>query len=195
MQMKQVCLLLVLTVSFLGKNIGQCDSLLIEDIDDFDSTLLVTSLPVSIGYLVPSQFETIDGFKLVEEGKILISFTENDSIDAFFLTLAVQEREFVRIKSDKNVLLQLSNDQIIGLLNVADKGVFDRSTNMRRYQHTCVVPYDQLFNLSYHTIQQVRIMYDGGYYHDIKLTLEQQELIRESIKCLAERMNILVAKP
>lgn len=195
MQMKQVCFLLVLMVSFLGKSMSQCDSLLIEDVDDFDSTLLVTSLPISIGYMIPSQFETIDGFKLVEEGKLLISFTENDSIDAFFLTLAVQEREFLKIQSDKNVLLQLSNNQIVGLLNVADKGVFDRSTNMRRYQHTCVVPYDQLFNLSYHTIQQIRIMYDGGYYHDIKLTLEQQEIVKQSINCLAERLNVMVVKP
>lgn len=195
MQMKQISILLVLIVGLFSKSIGQCDSLLIEDIDDFDSTLLVTSLPISIGYLIPSQFETMEGFKLVEEAKLLISFTENDSIDAFFLTLAVQEREYVKIKSDKNVLIQLSNDQIIGLLNVADKGVFDRSTNMRRYQHTCVVPYDQLFNLSFHTIQQIRIMYDGGYYHDIKLTLEQQEIVKESIKCLSERMNVLKVKP
>lgn len=195
MQMKQVYVLLVLVMGLMGKSFAQCDSLLVEDIDAFDSTLLVTSLPISIGYMVPSQFETIDGFKLVEEGKLLISFTENDSIEAFFLTLAVQEREYVKIKSDKNVLLQLSNNQIVGLLNVADKGVFDRTTNMRRYQHTCVVPYDQLFNLSYHTIQQIRIMYEGGYYHDLKLTLEQQELVRESIQCLAERMNLLTVKP
>jgi hypothetical protein len=195
MQMKQVCLLLVLFMGIMGKNFAQCDSLLIEDVDDFDSTLLVTSLPISIGYMIPSQFETIDGFKLVEEGKLLISFTENDSIEAFFLTLAIQEREYVKIKSDKNVLLQLSNNQILGLLNVADKGEFDRTTNMRRYQHTCVVPYDQLFNLSYHTIQQIRIMYEGGYYHDVKLTLEQQEFVRESVKCLAERMNLLTVKP
>lgn len=195
MHMKQVWILLVLIMSFGGKSFAQCDSLLLEDIDDFDSTLLVTSLPISIGYMIPSQFETLDGFKLVEEGKLLISFTENDSIDVFFLTLAVQEREYLKIRSDKNVLLQLSNNQIVGLLNVADKGVFDRTTNMRRYQHTCVVPYDQLFNLSFHTIQQIRIMYDGGHYHDIKLTLEQQEIVRQSIKCLAERMDIFIVKP
>jgi len=145
--------------------------------------------------MIPSQFETLDGFKLVEEGKLLFSFTEDESINAFFLTLAVQEREYVKIKSEKNVLLLLSNEQIIGLLNVADKGVFDRTTNMRRYQHTCVVPYDQVFNLSYHTVQQIRIMYEGGYYHDIKLSLEQQDAIKESIKCLAERMNVLKNKP
>ncbi len=193
--MKQVWLILFLAIFFSGKLLAQCDSLLIEDIDDFDSTLLVTSTPVSIGFMVPSQFETLDGFKLVEEAKLLITFTENDSINVFFLTLAVQEREYLKISSEKNVLLLLSNEEIIGLLNVADKGVFDRSTNMRRYQHTCVVPYDQVFNLSFHDIEQIRIMYDGGYYHDIKLAMEQQEAVKERIKCLAERMNVLKVKP
>ncbi len=193
--MKQYWLIIILGLIVSGQLFAQCDSLLIEDVDAFDSTLLVTSSPVSIGYMVPSQFETLEGFKLIEEAKMLITFTENDSIDAFFLTLAVQEREYLKIQSEKNVLLLLSNEDIIGLLNVADKGVFDRSTNMRRYQHTCVVPYDQIFNLSFHNIEQIRIMYEGGYYHDIKLTLEQQEAVRMRIKCLAEHLKVLNAKP
>ncbi len=193
--MKHISLILFLFLGFCGSNFGQCDSLIIEDIDEFDSTRLVTSTSVSIGFMIPSQFETLDGFKLIEEGKLLITFTENDSINAFFLTLAVQEREYVKIKSEKNVLLKLNNDQIIGLLNVADKGVFDRSTNMRRYQHTCVVPYDQLFNLSFNLIDQIRIMYEGGYVHDLKLSIQQQEAVRQRIKCLAEKMNVLNVKP
>jgi len=193
--MIQVWLILAFVVFGLGSAWSQCDSLMVEDVDDFDSTRFVSSHAISIGFLVPSEFETLEGFKLVEEAKALITFTEKDSLEAFFLTLAVQEREYLRISQGKNVLLKLSNDDIIGLLNVPDKGVFDRSTNMRRYQHTCVVPYDQVFNLSFHSIEQIRIIYDKGYYHDIKLSLEQQEAIRERIKCLAERMNVLKAKP
>ncbi len=173
----------------------QCDSLLIDITDDFDSTRLVAARAINIGYLVPSQFETIDGFKMIEEAKVLFSFTQNDTLDAFFMTLAVQEREYRKIRSGTNVLLALSNKKIVGLLNLPDKGVFDRTTNMRRYLHTTVIPYDQVFNLAYNTIKKIRIEYEGGYKHDIVILPEQAEMIKEQILCVAERLNIFPTKP
>lgn len=193
--MRRMFYLLILGIVFQYNAIGQCDSLVIDIVDEFDSTRLISSQTVNIGYMVPSKFETIDGFKLVEEGKVMITFTQNDTLNAFFMTLAVQEREFQKISSAKNVFLALTNDSIVGLLNFPDKGVFDRTTNMRRFQHYCVVPYDQLFNLSYNGIKKIRIQYDGGYKHDIVIIPKQQELIKEQILCIAKRLNMLPIKP
>lgn len=174
---------------------AQCDSLVIDVVDDFDSTRLISSKPINIGYLVPSQFETIEGFKMVEEAKVMVTFTQNDTIDAFFMTIAVQERGYKKIDPGERVKLALTNDKIVGLIDFPDKGVFDRTTNMRLYQHVCLVPYDQLFNLSEFGIKKIRITYKEGYYHDIVILPEQQENIKQQLICIAERLEMTLRKP
>lgn len=193
--MRKIVYLWLLCSLSLNLVMGQCDSILIDIVDDFDSTRLISSKPCNIGYMVPSQFETLDGFKLIEEGKIMITFTQNDTLNAFFMTIAVQERGYKKVDPEEKVLLALTNETVIGLWDIPDKGVFDRSTNMRRYQHVCVIPYDQLFNLSYNGIKKIRIPYKEGYQHDIVITPEQQENIKQHILCIAERLNILPVKP
>lgn len=166
----------------------------IDTIDEFDSTRLVVFKPINIGYMIPSQVETDNGPMMIEEAKLMFTFTQNDSLDAFFLTLAVAEREYQPIQKDFNVMLKLSNDQIVGLYNVPDRGTFDRTTNMRVYQHTLVVPLDLFYNLTHHTIEKIRINYRNKK-RTITLLPEQQEEVRQAVQCIGEAVALFPIKP
>ncbi len=72
---------------------GQCVSVKIET-DPFDSTRIIFDKPINIGGLVTSNFEIEEGNKMVEEAKLLVTFAENDSLESFFLTLALMEWEY-----------------------------------------------------------------------------------------------------
>lgn len=192
--MKQFGLIGLFLVVLLGGLHAQCD-FYTEDLDDFDSTLTVVSNPVNLGYMIPSEYETVDGPKMVEEGKMLVSYAENDSINSFFLTIGLLERTFIKAESGMNVRLKLSNDKIVTLLNLPDRGTFDRTTNMRIYQHTCILPLDMYYLLTYHKIEKIRVEYPGHAPHDLTLSVEQQDAILEALKCVGERANLYPVKP
>lgn len=166
----------------------------IDTIDRFDSTRLIVFEPITIGYMVPNQVLTEEGPGLVEEAKVLFIYTENDSINSFFFTFATAEREYYSIETGRTVWIMLSNEQIVELYNVPDRGSFDSKTNMRIYQHTCVVPIDLFYNLTHHTIQMIRINYNG-YKKTIKLLPDQQERIREAVRCIGETVKLFPIKP
>ena len=173
---------------------AQCE-VAIDTIDEFDATRTIVTSPINIGYLIASEYLTPEGPKMVEEAKLLFSYSEADSLSSFFLTVGTVEREFYVIESAmNNVLLKLTNEEVIGLLNVPDRGKFDPNTNMRLYQHTCVVPLDAFYNLMHHDIAILRIRYKG-YFHDIKLLPEQQEQVREAIRCVGEELGLFPVKP
>ena len=172
---------------------GQCE-LIHNKVDDFDSTRTVAAKPVNVGYIIPSNFETPEGPKMVEEGKLLFSYSERDSIHGFFLIVAVQEREYLRVDNDFNVLLMLDDNQIIELMNFSDAGIFDPNTNMRLYQHTCVIPLDLFYALSHLKIAKIRIQY-RTYKHTIELSARQQEAFRTSVRCVGDALNMLQIRP
>jgi hypothetical protein len=169
---------------------AQCD-LAINEIDPFDSTLVVSSNPMHIGGFIPSKFETIEGPKIIEEGEVLFSFAESDqgdSIKSFFLTIAAPEYNYEPIENGQNVLLALSDSSVIALHNFPDKGTFDKTINMRLYQHSCVVPVDTYYRLTYLKIKGIRIRYQNKK-RTFFLTEKQQEALLQSIICVGEEVG------
>lgn len=191
--MKQLGLILMLGISLSLSSFAQCD-FAFNEVDDFDSTRIIGAHPVAIGNLIPSKFETIDGPKIIEEAKALFMYSVGDSINSFFLTLAIPEYNFLSIEKGYNVLLKLADGEVISLYNVPDKGTFDRSTNMRIYQHTCVIPLNYFYDLTYNKIEQIRVRY-ASYKHDFELSKSQQEAIQEAMKCVGEAAELYPIKP
>lgn len=173
---------------------AQC-TYLVNEYDEFDSTQIVSVLPLTIGYIIPSAYTEADGeVKMVEEGKLMFSYTENDSLGSFFLTIAALERNFYEIAAGREVMLLLNNGHIIPLLNVPDRGRFDESTNMRLYQHVCVVPIDVFYSLTVHMVEKIRINYKG-YKRTITLTREQQTALRKAIRCVGQGAELYPIRP
>ncbi len=171
----------------------KCD-LAISTLDEFDSTKLVVAKPINIGYKIPSEFETENGPSMIDQGKVLFTYTENDSINCFFMTLALAEREYFSIEEGETVLLKLSDGRVLALYNVPDKGEFDKGTNMRIYQHTCVVPIDLFYSLTYNTIERIRIEYKG-FKKTLEILPEQQTAIKEAARCVGEAAGLYPVKP
>lgn len=172
---------------------AQCE-LAFDEIDEFDSLRTVASQTVAFGYMIPSLYETIDGPSLIEEGKAVVMYSENDSINSFFLTLAIPEYTYQPIQAGFNVLMKLSDGEVIPFYNVPDRGTFDKETNMRIYQHTCVVPLDMYYRLTFSTIEAIRIEYQK-IKRTFKLTEEQQLAIREAVQCVGQRVELYPIKP
>lgn len=175
---------------------AQCDSIR-QYIDEFDSTLVVAAPRVNIGYMVASNFQTLEGFKMVEEGKVLLSYSSNDTIGSFFLTLALAERNFQTIGSgDMNrVMLMTDSSRVQAVMNFSDKGTFDSGTNMRIYNHTCVIPMDLFYLFAIDPIAKIRVYYDGGYQRTVTLTPEQKQQILDYLICLGEEVGLFPQKP
>lgn len=176
----------------LGLN-GQCEFLLLEK-DEFDSTVTVATPPLNIGFLMGTDYLEEDGLKMVEESKLMLSYGENDSIRSFFLTIAAIESDYQEIDWGANILLKLSNDSIIGLYNLPDRGVFDRKINMRIYTHQAIVPIDVYYALIHYEIEKIRIQYKG-YKRTITITPNQQKVILKQIRCLGEGAGLYPIKP
>ncbi len=172
---------------------AQCDTA-IDFVDDFDSTRMIATATRNIGYQVPSLFETDEGYTFIEEAKVLFSFSQNDTLDAVFMTLAVPEYKYHKIEPARNVGLKLKTGQIIWLLNIPDRGTFDRETNMRIYLHTCALPLDVFYNLLLNPIEKIRVAY-ADYNHDITLLPDQQEGIKADLNCLGKALKAFPAKP
>ncbi len=172
---------------------GQC-TYTIDTVDRFDGTYIVASKPVNIGYTIPSNVLTDEGYKMIEEAKVLFSYAMSDTVGSFFLTIAAAEREFVTTREmGPNMLVLMSNDSIYGFITMPDRGVFNRDTNMRIYNHTGVVTYNQFFALTHFTIQSIRLNYKG-YKRTIFLSERQQEDLRELFRCIGEAVNLYPLK-
>lgn len=179
---------------FINMLSAQCD-LAVDEVDPFDSTRLIAAKPIDVGYKIPSQFTLPNGnLKMIEEGKILFTYAENDTINTFFMTLALAEHTYRSIDEGFKVWLLLSNERVVGLYNVPDKGEFDKNTNMRIYQHTCVVPLDMFYVLTYLKIEKIRVEYKG-FKKTLEILPEQQAAIQEAIRCVGEASGQYPVKP
>lgn len=166
----------------------------VDEVDPFDSVRTVAGATVNIGLQVPSLYETVDGPKLIEEAKLLFAYSEKDSIRSFYLILAVQEWEYQKIDNDYNVMLLLEDEQVIELMNFSDQGVFDATTNMRLYQHTCLIPMDLFFALTHLKIDKIRINYRESK-RTLDLNATQQEQFRKTVRCVGEAIGMLRVRP
>lgn len=183
-----VYLLLLLAATFFVQAQKDC-KISFDEIDPFDSLHTVGSETIALGYLIPSKFETANGPKIIEEAEVIVLFTENDSISGFFMNLILPEYSIQSISSGVNVKFLLADTTVIGLYNYPDEGVFDRTINMRVYQHTCALPLDYFYLLAYHKVIQIRIEYDGQN-KTLKLNEEQQSAFRNAIQCLGLAVHL-----
>lgn len=181
-----VCLV-VLTNVVIGQEKIDC-TIGFDTVDEFDSTRVVGAELVNLGYLIPSKFETVDGPKLIEEAKALFMYTESDSIDGFFLTFAAAEYEFEKADKGFNVLIKLANGDVEALYNIPDKGAFDKTTNMRVYQHTCAIPFEIYFKIATYPIEKIRISYQR-YNKVIDVTAQQQQQLLKAIQCVGQQVD------
>lgn len=191
--MKRFGLILFL---FLGLNnfiSSQC-TFSINEIDEFDSTLIIATPSVNIGYLIASEYLEEDGIKLIEEAKVILSYGELGEYSNMFLTLVTPERSFSEIEPGTNLLLKLSNDTIVGLINYPDRGTFDREINMRIYNHTSIIPLDVFFALAHYPIEKIRINYNNKK-RNINVTPDQAVEILKHIRCLGEGAGLLPIQP
>ena len=195
--MRWIRLLLIFSYWISYQNmVGQCD-FAYHAIDEFDSTLIAATQVVNVGNIIPSYFETTQGPKMVEEGKIFFSYTEeakqDSGIVSFFLSLGTQEYEYYSIENGENVLIALSDSTIVGLYNIPESG-FDRTTNMRQFTHTCVLPVDIFYKLVYFDIMKIRIRYKE-FKHDIELYPQQREELKEMLRCIGRAAGLYPLKP
>ncbi len=174
---------------------AQCKNIAVNEIDPFDSTRLIAAKPVNVGYKIPSQFTLPDGNnKMIEEGKVMFTYAENDTINTFYITLALAEYNYYPIETGYNVWLLLGNKKVVGLYNIPDKGEFNKDTNMRIYQHTCVAPLDLFYVLTYTKISKIRVEYNG-YKKTLEILPKQQEALLEAIRCVGEAAGLYPVKP
>lgn len=165
-----------------------------DEVDPFDSLRTIGSEVVALGYLIPSKYELEDGPKIIEEAEAILLYSENDSISGFFFHLFIPEYKLQSIKAGMNVKLLLDDDSVIGFYNVPDEGEFDRTINMRVYQHTCPIPLDYFYKLAYHKVAQIRVEYDKQN-RTLILNEKQQEALRTAIQCVGRRIGLYPVKP
>lgn len=163
---------------------AQCE-IGLNEVDEFDSTRVVASIPISIGYMIPSRYEDENGPKMIEEGKIIVLYTEKDSINAFLMTIVVPEHKFLKIKNGFNVLLKLSNGDVKAIYDVPDKSVFDRKINMHSYQHSCVLTFNMYYQLTQDTVEKIRIKYEGSQ-RTISISKEQGQALKDAFRCVGK---------
>lgn len=171
----------------------KCD-IAFDEVDPFDSLRTIGSEIVALGYLIPSKFEEENGPKIIEEAEAILIYSENDSISGFFFNLVMPEYKFQPIKAGMNVKLLLDDDSVIGFYNIPDEGEFDRTINMRVYQHTCPIPLDYYYKLAYHKVAQIRVEYEKQN-RTLILNNLQQEALRKAIQCVGRQINLYPINP
>lgn len=169
---------------------AQCD-IAINTLDDFDSTRLVASQPMNIGFMIVSGnvTEDLEGEEYVEEAKAIFSYSDEKKIRAFFLSIAVAERKFHMINEGFNVLLKFKNGQIFTLLNAPENGEFNRDVLMWNYLHTCVIPLEVFHMLKGGLLEKIRINYKN-YKKTIELEEGQQKVLQEAVRCVELQLKI-----
>lgn len=165
-----------------------------DEFDEFDSLHTIASKPVDMGYFIPSLFETADGPKMIGEAKAMVTFTQNDSIDCFFLNLILPEYKLQTIAQGFNVMAILDDTTVVGFLNFPDEGFFDKSILMRTYQHSCVVPLDLYYRLAHQKITKIRVEY-ARHRRTITLSEEQQTALRRAFQCVGKAAGLYPIKP
>jgi len=166
----------------------------VDQIDEFDGTRTVVTESVPVGYLIASNYETAEGYKMIDEGQIMFTFTQNDTLDAFFLILGLQEYTYRPIQSGFNFLILLENEEVIELVNFPDRGIFSRDTNMRLYTHTVALPLDTFYKLIFSKILKIRVVYEG-FQHTLTLLPDQQKALKQQLLCLGNHLGLLPVKP
>lgn len=154
-----------------------------KEVDPFDSLLTIASKTVSLGMLIPSLYEEEDGTKLIEEAKAIVTFTQNDSINCFFLHLVLPEYTLQPIEQGFNVKAIIDDTTVVSFLNFPDEGQFDRKTLMHTYQHSCVIPLDMYYRLAYQKITKIRVEYTR-HRRTFALSEEQQLALRRAFQCV-----------
>lgn len=174
--------------------------IVLDEVDPFDSLRTIAAEAVPLGNLMPSRYEEVDGLKFIREGKALFHFSESDSFSLFFLTVALPEYDFHEVENGYNIKLILErqdsiiSDTIIGFATVPDEGTFDRSTNMRIYQHTGLVPADGFYTLAAYRVKMLRVEYPR-HQRTIELTAKQSDALREAVRCVGERLGLYPLSP
>ena len=190
----RVYLLAGLLLGVCGQAFGQC-LIAFDEYDKFDSTRVVGAPAVPIGLLIPSKVETIDGPKFIEEAKVMFSYaTSPDSLVSFFLVLATQEYDYLKIDAGTNIQVALADSSVFALHHLSDRGEFDKSTNMRRYEHMCIIPINDFYTLARSAITDIRIVYQDRK-KIIILNEEQGEALRKSIECVGLVVGVYPLKP
>ena len=195
--LKQWSLLFVMLVGGVGLLSAQQDvdcSIAYDEVDPFDSLRTIASQTVALGYLIPSKYETVDGPKIIEEAEAILIYAENDSISGFFFNLVIPEYKLQPISAGVNVKLLLDDDSVIGFYNFPDEGEFDRTINMRVYQHTCAVPLDYFYKLAYHKVAQIRVEYERQN-KTLILSAEQQAALQTAIQCVGRQIGLYPINP
>ena len=177
--MRQLFLPAFIAILFCTQANAQC-KIAIDEHDEFDSTRLVATQPMNLGYLIISGMvpEDLEGKEYVEEAKAVFSYSDEKNIRSFFLSIMVAERKFHMIDTDFNVLLKFKEGGIIQLLNAPENGEFDRDILMWKYLHTCVVPLEVFHAMKNDLVEKIRIEYKN-----YKKTIEL------AVKCVEERLT------
>lgn len=192
--MKQTLYFFFFLFCSLNTLVAQCEFAL-DEVDEFDSLRTIASAAIPIGFKVSSNFMGADGYNtIIDEGKAIFSFSEGDSINAFFLILGIMEREYIPAQAGMTIQLKLSNGEIIGLLNAPDRGEFNKQTNMRLYTHTAILPTDNYPSLADNYIEKIRIKYKRQK-RMLTLTEDQQKQLQEVIRCVGEAVFFYPTKP
>lgn len=167
---------------------SQC-KIALDKTDEFDSTRVIATAPIVLGYLIASGNVTEDlaGQQAVEEAKAIFSFSNEKKIRSFFLTLGVVERKFYMIQPNYNVWLKFVDGTIVKLLNVPDEGEFDRKVLMWKFMHTCVIPLEIFHRMKNERVETIRIEYTD-YKKTIELEEKQQIELQNAVKCVEERL-------
>ena len=169
----------------------------LDTLDDFDSTRMIATLPINIGYLVPTKnmAENLGGKNLTEEAKLVFSYAESpDNVRSFFLTMVVVEHEYLKIENGLNVFFKLESGQLVNIYNVPDRAELNKDIIMWMYQHTCVIPLEIFHLLKNEKVEKIRIVYDG-FKRTISLDPDQQQALQEAISCVDERLRMEIGKP
>ncbi len=166
----------------------------VDERDPFDSLRTIAAEAINIGYIIPSLYEERKGPKLIEEAKALPMYSGRDSIRAVFLTLLVPEYHFEVAEKGFFVKVLTDSSEVFALYTIPDEGVFDKTTNMRTYQHTCLLPMDIYYKLTYNRIVRIRIKYRDRE-RDIELSEKQGESLRASLQCVGLAAGLLPRIP
>ena len=187
--MRPFLLIAFLSTLFCNNISAQC-KIAIDEHDEFDSTRLVATQPMNLGYMiisgnVPEDFE---GKEYVEEAKAVFSYSDEKNIRSFFLSIMVAERKFHMIDTDFNVLLKFKEGGIVELLNAPENGEFDRGILMWKYLHTCIVPLEIFHAMKNDLVEKIRIEYKN-YKKTIELEESQQLALQQAVLCVEERLT------
>lgn len=171
--------------------------LALDTFDEFDSTRMIATEPIKIGFLVPTKnlAEDFGGKNLTDEAKVVFSYAESEeNVRSFFLSLVVVEHQFLNIENDFNVYFKLESGQLVNVYNVTDRAELNKDIIMWMYQHTLVIPLEIYHILKNEKVEKIRVNYEG-FKRTITLEPDQQQALQDAIICVDKRLREDVSKP